>query len=90
MNKKLKLKRKQFIQEIIDDIRNVPEYSSFYTHVYNKIAALEIIRLFIKKLINAFIDLTYDSISSRTFDFHKVVKNGLLLYWNVSYYSFFP
>ncbi|KKM94924.1 hypothetical protein LCGC14_1193390 [marine sediment metagenome] len=33
-------KRAQFTQEILDDIRNAPGYCSFYSYVFNKMAAL--------------------------------------------------
>ena len=40
LSKETELKRAQFTQEILDSIRNVPAYCSFYTHVFNRLAAL--------------------------------------------------
>ncbi len=40
LKKETERKRAQFTQEIIDSIRNVPRYCSFYSHTFNKIAAL--------------------------------------------------
>ncbi|HEC37712.1 hypothetical protein LCGC14_2277680 [marine sediment metagenome] len=40
LSKDSELKRAQFTQEILDDIRNVPNYCSFYSHVFSRIAAL--------------------------------------------------
>ena len=33
-------KKAQFTQEILESICNAPKYCSFYSHVFNKIAAL--------------------------------------------------
>ncbi len=40
LSKDSELKRAQFTQEILDSIRNAPKYCSFYSHVFNRIAAL--------------------------------------------------
>jgi len=40
LNSDSALKRAQFTQEILDSIRNTPKYCSFYSHVFNKFAAL--------------------------------------------------
>ena len=40
LKKETERKRAHFTQEILDDIRNAPNYCSFYSHVFNKIAAL--------------------------------------------------
>ncbi len=40
LSKDIELKRAQFTQEILDSIRNVPKYCSFYSHVFNRFAAL--------------------------------------------------
>lgn len=40
LSKETELKRAQFTKEIIDSIRNAPKYCSFYSHTFNKIAAL--------------------------------------------------
>ena len=40
LSKDTELKRAQFTQEILDDIRNAPGYCSFYRYVSNKMAAL--------------------------------------------------
>ena len=40
LNNDTKLKRAQFTQEILESICNAPKYCSFYSHVFNRIAAL--------------------------------------------------
>jgi len=40
LNKETELKRKRFVQQLFDEICDVPEYNSFYTHIYSKIAGL--------------------------------------------------
>ncbi|HEC38139.1 hypothetical protein LCGC14_0886230 [marine sediment metagenome] len=40
LSKETERKRYQFTQEILDSIRNAPPYCSFYSHVFNRIAAL--------------------------------------------------
>lgn len=39
-SKEIKQKRKEFIQQVFDKIRNVPEYSDFYTHSFYVFASL--------------------------------------------------
>ena len=40
LNKDSERKRAQFTQKILDSIRNAPKYCSFYSHVFNRFAAL--------------------------------------------------
>ena len=40
LSKETERKRAQFTQEILDSIRNAPAYCSFYSHVFNRLAAL--------------------------------------------------
>ena len=40
LNNNSEFKRAQFTQEILDSIRNAPNYCSFYSHVFNRFAAL--------------------------------------------------
>ncbi|KKM94511.1 hypothetical protein LCGC14_1197560 [marine sediment metagenome] len=40
LSKETELKRTQFTQEILDDIRIAPNYCSFYSYVSNKMAVL--------------------------------------------------
>ena len=40
LSKESERNRAQFIQEILDSIRNAPSYCSFYSHVFSRIAAL--------------------------------------------------
>ena len=40
LSKDSELKRAKFTQEILESIRNAPKYCSFYSHVFNRIAAL--------------------------------------------------
>ena len=40
LSKETERKRAQFTKEILDSIRNAPAYCSFYSHVFNRLAAL--------------------------------------------------
>lgn len=40
LNKETALKRDRFVQQLFDEICDVPEYSSFYVHIYSKIGGL--------------------------------------------------
>ncbi len=40
LTEETRLKRECFIQQIFDEICHVPNYSSFYTHIFYKIKSL--------------------------------------------------